>query len=206
METGATTASTTLSLCHAPSTTGTTCLSGLRKTPAAGSLRLRLRETLQKFGTRLMKAVHGTLSTPRESLRSKYLQRLFAPAAANPMKVMLESASVGFAPLRASTLLGLPPASMTSLVPAPCVEPSSAPTSTQRSEPALRIVGKRSYPRQDVYGLTVSDAGVYYANGVLVSNCDSMQYLCLHADAQQGGKLNNRKAQEIAPSSMMAWT
>lgn len=35
---------------------------------------------------------------------------------------------------------------------------------------------------------------------------DSCQYACLHADAQQGGKFSNRKAQEVAPANMRGWT
>lgn len=35
---------------------------------------------------------------------------------------------------------------------------------------------------------------------------DSFQYLCLHADAQQGGRLGNRKAHVIEEASMAAWT
>lgn len=35
---------------------------------------------------------------------------------------------------------------------------------------------------------------------------DSLQYLCLHADAQQGGKFANRRAQTIERVPMGAWT
>ena len=35
---------------------------------------------------------------------------------------------------------------------------------------------------------------------------DSLQYLCLHADAQQGGKFANRRAHTIERVAMGAWT
>ena len=35
---------------------------------------------------------------------------------------------------------------------------------------------------------------------------DALQYLCLHADAQQGGKFANRKAHTIETTSMAGWT
>ena len=35
---------------------------------------------------------------------------------------------------------------------------------------------------------------------------DALQYLCMHADAQQGGKFANRKAHVIETSSMAGWT
>lgn len=36
--------------------------------------------------------------------------------------------------------------------------------------------------------------------------CDALQYLCLHADAQQGGKFANRRAHTIERVPMGAWT
>jgi hypothetical protein len=35
---------------------------------------------------------------------------------------------------------------------------------------------------------------------------DALQYLCLHADAQQGGRMANRKAHVIEEASMSGWT
>jgi hypothetical protein len=35
---------------------------------------------------------------------------------------------------------------------------------------------------------------------------DAMQYLCLHADAQQGGRMSRNKARAIESVSMEAWT
>ena len=33
-----------------------------------------------------------------------------------------------------------------------------------------------------VFNLTVADAAEYYANGVLVHNCDAMRYMVMHLD------------------------
>ena len=74
---------------------------------------------------------------------------------------------------------------------------------TQKQKPALRIVGKKPFADPiPVFNLTVEGEEVYFANGVLVHNC---QYLCLHADAMQGGRLE-KKRRAIKTSSAIGWT
>ncbi len=56
-------------------------------------------------------------------------------------------------------------------------EASSAPISTR--EPALvldRVVSVCAAGRADVYNITVADEHEFYANGILVSNCDCLRY------------------------------
>ena len=36
--------------------------------------------------------------------------------------------------------------------------------------------------RSDVYNLTIEDVPEYFANGVLVHNCDAMRYLAVEQD------------------------
>lgn len=72
-----------------------------------------------------------------------------------------------------------------------------------RSEQSLRVVHK-DYPLVGgrVYNMTTERTHVYYANGVLNHNCDSLQYACLHADngSAFGAKhVSSRK--EIKPYS-----
>jgi hypothetical protein len=52
---------------------------------------------------------------------------------------------------------------------------------TQEKKHAPMLVGRKRLSRQEiVYDLTVSDAHCFYANGILVSNCqDAIQYVCL---------------------------
>jgi hypothetical protein len=52
----------------------------------------------------------------------------------------------------------------------------------------------------------VDDVHVFYANGVLVSNCDAVQYLCMHADATGGGSYDQHAAVEVQVVSLGGWT
>jgi len=66
----------------------------------------------------------------------------------------------------------------------------SRPTSTPRSAIALRVVRVeplRLYGSLTVYDLEVENEHVFYAGGVLVSNCDAFQYLLLGMG--EGGNL-----------------
>lgn len=57
-----------------------------------------------------------------------------------------------------------------------------------------------------VYAISVEEAGVYYANGILVSNCDALQYLAMHADAQQHGGRMGTQVLPVEDVSLGAWT
>ena len=57
-----------------------------------------------------------------------------------------------------------------------------------------------------VYAIAVEGAGAYYANGVLVSNCDALQYLALHADGQQNGGRMGNMVMEVERVNIGAWT
>jgi hypothetical protein len=58
--------------------------------------------------------------------------------------------------------------------------------------------------KHDVYNLTVDEAGLYFANGMLVSNCDSIRYLILSVYSKKESLANmkelndtlNRKPQD----------
>ena len=43
----------------------------------------------------------------------------------------------------------------------------------------VRLIARDVRAPARVYNITVDDAHCYYANGMLVSNCDALQYMCL---------------------------
>ena len=54
----------------------------------------------------------------------------------------------------------------------------------QRKLHAAKIVGVRvleGVGRQSVYNLEIEEANCYYVNGILVHNCDAVQYISLYA-------------------------
>jgi len=58
-------------------------------------------------------------------------------------------------------------------------------TNTQKREHVLRVAQLRRQGRHErVYNLTVDDAHEYYANGVLVHNCDSVRYAMFTAPTE----------------------
>ena len=74
-------------------------------------------------------------------------------------------------------------------------------TNMLRRKRAVTIVGVKRYQSPKpirVYDLTVEKEHVFYANGVLVSNCaDSLQYLCLHANPSYAVHSRARGAVEV---------
>ena len=48
-----------------------------------------------------------------------------------------------------------------------------------RRSRAAKIIAKREAGEAEVFCIEIEDAHCYYANGVLVSNCDAHQYMCL---------------------------
>lgn len=85
-----------------------------------------------------------------------------------------------FAPITAEQPTAVPAASTTSGEFARTAESASSLTDT-RNQGIVRgnapvVLAVRPTGRDDVYNITVEDAHEYYANGVLVSNCDSVLY------------------------------
>jgi phage terminase large subunit-like protein len=70
--------------------------------------------------------------------------------------------------------------STTSIVSAPSAVRPSELTSTARSQLVLaRVVAVRKAGRSAVYNLTVDGEHEFFANGVLVHNCDALRYACM---------------------------
>jgi len=101
--------------------------------------------------------------------------------AANPLSAQLYCAIInGFAPMSASLLGDEHNGWTTKSEHAPFVASDSRSTGTAKPRHApVSVVGV--WPNNDarpVYNLTVDNAHEYFANGVLVSNCDSVRYAC----------------------------
>ena len=78
-------------------------------------------------------------------------------------------------------------------------EPSESTCATTAPQ---RVIRNNSAGKERVYNITTGRTHVYYANGFLVHNCDSAQYLCLHADggAVFGAKVNKPAARAVSKS------
>jgi hypothetical protein len=57
------------------------------------------------------------------------------------------------------------------------VAPNSQSTSTVSLEPVHVVALRQLDETAEVYNLTVADTPEYFANGVLVHNCDAIRYL-----------------------------
>jgi hypothetical protein len=63
--------------------------------------------------------------------------------------------------------------------------------------------------KSPVYNLTVSEASEYFANGVLVHNCDPMRYIVYKLDnsrAVSDSELDNLRTGQVSiPDDMLEW-
>ena len=133
-------------------------------------------------GTHRPLAVSGTANTPSALGLDENAWNDNACGAGRRTQCSVEPSSGDSAHLHARAWregnLGL----TTRTAPASFVANLFAPTSTPRSRPAPRVV--RISPLQErisVYDITVEDAHCFYANGILVHNCqDALAYLCCH--------------------------
>ena len=70
----------------------------------------------------------------------------------------------------------------------------------------MTLVGKRKLPQPAaVYTLQVENEAMYFASGVLVKNCDGLQYACLQHDGGAAyGMVVTTARREIKPAPL-AW-
>jgi len=86
----------------------------------------------------------------------------------------------------------------------PTPERSESPITCGTTAP-LRVI-KRSYVGSGrVYNLTTKRSHLYYAGGILVHNCDSLQYLCMNVGLTSGQQVTDRR-REIKSVSAAGWT
>ena len=62
---------------------------------------------------------------------------------------------------------------------------NSPSISTPRLKPVRVVAVTRAEQRADVYNISVADTHEYFANGVLVHNCDMMRYAAMYANAHE---------------------
>ncbi len=128
-------------------------------------------------------AVRGTANTARRSQPNFSRSRAHASTVAtNTRRCSAEKASVSV-PTTASTGPDSSPASMTRRVHAAGAAASFESTSISGSSVApvrARVVWRAALTRKAVYNLQVDGAHEFYANGVLVHNCDSLRYLLIN--------------------------
>lgn len=81
------------------------------------------------------------------------------------------------APASAARRIGEPPAPTTRIASVPPAQPCSESTATRsRSAAPVRVLRVEPLYRANVYNLTVDGEHEFFANGVLVSNCDAARY------------------------------
>jgi hypothetical protein len=127
----------------------------------------------------------------------------------NHTKRFVELSNEAIARLRANAKLGNSRVSMTSQEHAAYVKALSGLIGTQKLKLAPKIAGVKQYRVQKevlVYELTVEEAHSFFANGVLVSNCDALQYLCLGVNMAGGTGLQAPKRREVKALSSLGWT
>lgn len=144
---------------------------------ASGSLAL---ESAQSIGTSLLPVGNGIASTQNRGGGIESQPLISARNAAKNINQGSRS-GISFAETIVGPEQGSEAASIWSSGVASGAARSGASidTANQSAAPVyvLRVVVERE--RQAVYNLTVDDAGEYYANGVLVHNCDALRYLCM---------------------------
>lgn len=156
-----------------------------RKTPNTGLDFIPQGLKLQKHGINLMQAESGIESTPRElrQQEKEMVQSKYARGVVSGLSVLRRCERKVFAGhLVKEWRERLAEWTMSREV-APNAEQSLLLTNTQSvsfaARPVCVKVSRGKQKNATVYNLTVEHDNEYYANGVLVHNCDSLQYLSL---------------------------
>lgn len=142
-----------------------------------GYVRSRKSGTVQKRGVKPMRKAER-LPGSREGFG-----RSNAPSAKRSMRHGLLTPALGFAPTTAS-LLTDGPQSPTTLTPCvECAEQRIERTATPGHErPVVRFVSRQDMAvHRAVYALTVDGPSEFFANGILVKNCDAARYAKVNA-------------------------
>lgn len=182
--TGSTTSSSKLRVGTLPTTWSSS-------TPAASVVR-KMR-SLWKRAAQLQRGTARRLAATRLGAGLLRLGQAAVYACSGALTAALSSVAVrgrlsgGSAALHASPQLGGLLAWTTLSAPAVSAGERTKPTGTEAGVRAPRLVRRRRFLAPDgvqVFDLEVAEVHVFYAEGVLVSNCDAHQYGCLHFNAQ----------------------
>lgn len=139
----------------------------------------------RKFGMGLKKVLNGIANTAKTwRLKWRYYPQralsVHTAGARMPAPRGYASSQTLSAPLRARQGFEFNQAKMTSIASVLCAAQSSELIATEKPRRAPRLVGVRHSLSASVYDLTVEDAHTFYAEGLLVHNCnDALQYLAL---------------------------
>ena len=142
-------------------------------------------------GTVLMKGGPGTASTPRSTSLATPSR---GPGSVNSVATLTRRLSpvvgIGFAPTGARAHGDGRAASTTSSARAPIAAPSSPLTVTALSVAVgAHVLSVSALPgRVPVFNLTVADQAEFFAQGVLVHNCDALRYMVAHLDWPVSGE------------------
>lgn len=131
-------------------------------------------EKQQKYGMPPRKEGRGTAYTGKTHGKTEPKSFASVPGAVQNTTLI----SLDFVQTNAFTMQGLRRGLMTLLALAANVARSLPSINTAKKRPAVRFVQLRKPIESElVYDVTVDDVHVFYANGILVSNChDAMQY------------------------------
>lgn len=164
------------------------------------------RGKLQENGMEVLRVERGTVPTPNRLGQIGTGLLKIARIAASPMKFFAAQRKEGFVPQPVNLPHVERAGSITLRVVAPYVAPSLFATSIQKSRHAVTLVGKRKLPQPAaVYTLQVKNEAMYFASGVLVKNCDGLQYACLQHDGGAAyGMAVTTARREIKPAPL-AW-
>lgn len=137
-------------------------------------------EKQQRNGIAQRRGLDGTQKTLKNSGRLEITLSLNALCALVCSKQKTESHPLGFAQISASQSSGESQAKTIPVGNATSAQIHSQPIDTQKEKPALSPVHLRSSGKPCgsgfVYNITVEEHHEYFANGVLVSNCDALRY------------------------------
>lgn len=148
---------------------------------------LNLLGMLLQRGIEVKRAAHGIVSMAGKHGSLASPSSTFAISADGNTKVSLGIPALAFAPTTANQHGGVRQVPMMCNAPANTAEPSSllivttrrgfAPVRAQQNTVTV-VNARRLNKRGPVFNITVDAVHEYYANGVLVHNCDSARYLC----------------------------
>ena len=134
--------------------------------------------TLQKHGIVLMKAVDGIVSTEKKLQEIESLSKLYVSIAVKPMTLIVTRVSIVRGLV--SRLLGVRVALMMLYSNVSSVIRILPKINTQRKRHALQYANaniKAIGNCQKVYSISIEGLGCYYANGILVSNSNALDYI-----------------------------
>jgi phage terminase large subunit len=163
-------------LCLMPSTPGNTGLRSGQSAVESGSGRYAIS---QRLGTEARRGVLGIQNTPRKPMPIGDHYRQSARIAALNMRTGTDQKSPDSVPTnaRARGVEGLASTTPRESVRSAALHSRSTNTASSAIARAVAVSSvRRGGEKRAVYNLTVRDAHEYFANGILVSNCDAARY------------------------------